>query len=64
MNPHNPQNLPICPHCNVRVALNHNGKCTHLGCGKRLDEQVVYQGNTKPKQRQLYFRFPATLTIQ
>lgn len=53
-NPHNPNKLPICSHCNRRVALNHNGYCTNSGCGKRLDEPVTFP---KKKPVQLHLKF-------
>lgn len=37
---------PVCPHCNLRVALAHRGQCTNIGCGKPLEvENANPQGS-------------------
>lgn len=69
-NPHNPQNLPVCPHCNRRASSpNHNGRCTFIGCGKPFSgpvdirsRQVVRQiplmfHNSWESPHQRYFKF-------
>lgn len=38
--PHYDPKRPICPHCNLKVALGHNGRCTSNGCGKSLSAPV------------------------
>jgi hypothetical protein len=62
-NPHNYDNLPVCPHCNRRVALVHNGVCTSLGCGKKLSDPVFYPRH-QPTQLELDFVGKSSLPEQ
>lgn len=45
-----------CPHYQRRLALAHNGYCTNLGCGKKLDAPVELRATVG---RQLHLPFVA-----
>lgn len=55
----------VCPHCHLAVALVglQEGRCTSIGCGKKLPEvgKEVIQRSRQPNQLTLAFALPVTI---